>query len=164
MGIPTFRSIATASAAAAALESLWWRRITSMIWLPTEYTGEKLVMGSWKTMAISLPRIARISGPLGSRVARSTGPASLWSTMLPPAMTPFRGTMRRIDCDVTLLPQPDSPTMPSTRPRLTSKETPSTARSVPSREMKWVSRPRTSRSTSRFAVAPSCARSLMAAP
>ncbi len=44
-----------------------------MIWLPTEYTGEKLVMGSWKTMAISLPRIAadlRALGVQGREVHR----------------------------------------------------------------------------------------------
>ena len=36
------------------------------------------------------------------------------------------------DITVTLLPEPDSPTMPSTSPGATSNETPSTARTSPS--------------------------------
>src|SRR4249919_1483071 len=39
---------------------------------------------------------------------------------------------RITDIMVTLLPEPDSPTMPSTSPLATSIETPSTARSTPS--------------------------------
>src|SRR5205085_838500 len=44
---------------------------------------------------------------------------------------------------VTLLPQPDSPTMPSVSPGTTSNETPSTARVTPSAVKKWVRRSRT---------------------
>ena len=40
-----------------------------------------------------------------------------------------------IDSEVTLLPQPDSPTSPSVSPARTEKLTPSTARTTPS--MTW---------------------------
>ena len=43
------------------------------------------------------------------------------------------GINRRIDSAVTLLPHPDSPTMQSVSPRLRSNDTPSTARTTPSR-------------------------------
>ena len=38
---------------------------------------------------------------------------------------------------VTLLPEPDSPTMPSVSPRSTANETPSTALTTPSSVSKW---------------------------
>ena len=41
-----------------------------------------------------------------------------------------------IESEVTDLPQPDSPTIPSTDPSSTSKETPSTACTSPSRVLK----------------------------
>jgi len=40
---------------------------------------------------------------------------------------------RRMESEVTLLPQPDSPTSASVSPGWTSKDTPSTARTIPSR-------------------------------
>src|SRR4051794_5584399 len=43
----------------------------------------------------------------------------------------------------TLLPEPDSPTMPSALPRWTSYETPSTAFTIPSSVSKWTVRSRT---------------------
>ena len=46
--------------------------------------------------------------------------------------------MRRIDCAVTLLPQPLSPTMPKVFPGKTSKDAPSTAFVVPSSWKKLV--------------------------
>src|ERR1700750_2812155 len=55
--------------------------------------------------------------------------------------------MRRMtDIAVTLLPEPDSPTMPSTSPARTVNETPSTARISPSSVRKDTRRSRTSRS------------------
>src|SRR3954447_20513054 len=54
--------------------------------------------------------------------------------------------MRRMtDMAVTLLPEPDSPTMPSTSPARTVNETPSTARISPSSVLKDTRRSRTSR-------------------
>ena len=48
--------------------------------------------------------------------------------------------MRRIDCAVTLFPQPLSPTMPSVLPGGTSNDAPSTALVVPSSWKKLVRR------------------------
>ena len=42
-----------------------------MIWLPTVYEGLSDVIGSWKIMAISPPRMERMSSPMGSSVVRS---------------------------------------------------------------------------------------------
>ncbi len=46
---------------------------------------------------------------------------------------------------VTLLPEPDSPTMPSVRPRSSANDSPSTALTRPSSVGKWIRRSRTSR-------------------
>ena len=60
-----------------------------------------------------------------------------------------------IDSDVTLLPQPDSPTRPMISPRSTWKSMPSTARTTPSRVWNDVRRPRTSSRRSSPRSAPS---------
>ena len=51
-----------------------------------------------------------------------------------------------------LLPQPDSPTTPSARPRKRSKDTPSSARASPAAVGKATRRPRTRNSASVMAV------------
>ena len=57
------------------------------------------------------------------------------------------GSMRpRMERPVTLLPEPDSPTRPTTSPAARSKDTPSTAFTVPARVSKCVVRSRTSSS------------------
>src|SRR6516164_6806866 len=62
--------------------------------------------------------------------------------MLPSTMRPGGEAIRRnMESEVTLLPQPDSPTTASVSPGATEKETPSTARTTPSRVKKWVLRP-----------------------
>ena len=58
------------------------------------------------------------------------------------------GTSRMIDSALTLLPQPDSPTIASVSPRLTWKETSSTARNRPELVKNTVCRPFTSRTFS----------------
>src|SRR6476659_1455687 len=55
---------------------------------------------------------------------------------------------RMSDMAVTLLPEPDSPTMPSTLPARMVNETPSTARTIPSSVRNETCRSRTSRSGS----------------
>src|SRR5688572_14522894 len=55
------------------------------------------------------------------------------------------GMRPMMDSAVTLLPQPDSPTMPSVRPFSSLRSTPSTARTSPRSEAKCVRRPFTSR-------------------
>src|SRR5436305_9575228 len=54
----------------------------------------------------------------------------------------YRPRMPRL---VTLLPEPDSPTIASDLPRSTVKDNPSTARTSPSSVGKWMRRLRTSR-------------------
>ena len=68
----------------------------------------------------------------GSLVRSTTDPSARRSMISPPTMRPGRSTMRRMERAVTLLPQPDSPTMPSVCPGNRSNEVPSTARTVPS--------------------------------
>jgi hypothetical protein len=58
-------------------------------------------------------------------------------------MRPGRSTSCRIAFMVTLLPQPLSPTTPSTWPGMTSKLVPSTARTRPSSIAKETRRSRT---------------------
>src|SRR5262249_41365111 len=50
-------------------------------------------------------------------------------------------TRRMMESDVTLLPHPDSPTTASVSPAATENDTPSTARTTPSRVKKCVFRP-----------------------
>jgi hypothetical protein len=90
-------------------------------------TGLRLVIGSWKIMAMRWPRMARIASA-GNLV--SSWPSK---AIEPPTMRPVSaGSSRRIDSAVTDLPQPDSPTMPNVSPAARSKEMPSTARTMPS--------------------------------
>jgi hypothetical protein len=67
-----------------------------------------------------------------------------------PEESVFLGLLRpMIVRQVTLFPQPDSPTMPSVFPFSTEKLTPSTALTTPSSVRKLVRRSRTSRSAIR---------------
>ena len=79
--------------------------------------GFRLVRGSWKIMAISLPRISR-SSRLDSFVS-SLPPSSRWFA----CTVMFLGVRPMMDRLVILLPQPDSPTMPSSSPLRTWKDT-----------------------------------------
>ena len=104
-----------------------------MICSPQVKTGFSEVIGSWKIIEISLPRIARISRSDSlEQVAAlehdraADDPAGGW------------GTSRRIESAVTLLPLPDSPTTASVWPACTSNETPSTARTTPASPKKCV--------------------------
>ena len=111
-GIPTLSSISTATARASFLLALRWIRTTSMIWLPMVWSGEKELMGSWNIMAISSPRIWRISLPLGSNWAMSTAFPCFGECQVisPDSIVSVFGSRRMIDWAVTLLPQPLSPT------------------------------------------------------
>src|ERR1051326_2777764 len=77
--------------------------------------GSSEVSGSWKIIAISLPRTRRISSSL-----RPTSSRSL-SLMEPPTMEPPGGSSPMIDSPVMDLPQPDSPTMPRVSPASTCR-------------------------------------------
>src|SRR2546428_11739558 len=75
---------------------------------------------------MSLPRISRTSS--SDIVTMSSPRKRIW----PLTIRPGSCTRRRIDSAVTLLPQPDSPPMPSVSPGKRSKLTPSTACTTPS--------------------------------
>ena len=117
-------------------------------WSPTVCTGLSEVIGSWKIIAISLPRISRMArrGPSARRCRRPRA-AGRVARLARPAVAagsrrrrsgPARSTSCRIEWAVTLLPQPLSPTTQSVCPRRTSRSTPSTALTTPSRTKKCV--------------------------
>ncbi len=94
-------------------------------------TGLSDVIGSWKIIEMSRPRMARISS--SGSCSRST-PSS---TTSPSTMRPGGSAISRIsDSAVMLLPQPDSPTIASVSPRAIANDTPSTAFTVPLRVKK----------------------------
>ena len=91
---------------------------------PPGSTGCRLDSGSWKIMPISAPRIARSSAAV--MVSRSRPSNRAWPVIWAPRVRPM------IVWVETLLPDPDSPTMPSVCPASTAKETPRTACTTPS--------------------------------
>src|SRR3974390_3141212 len=102
-------------------------------------TGLSEVIGSWKIIAMFLPRTSRIAS---SSSASRSRPASLTE---PPAIRPGgSGTSRISDNAVMLLPQPDSPTIASVSCAPSVKLTPSTALTTPWRKSKYVRKPSTS--------------------
>src|SRR5690606_33896090 len=108
-------------------------------WRPTVNTGLSEVIGSWKIIETWLPRMARIA--FSGRASRSRPSSST----RPAATRPGARSSRMIDSEVTLLPQPDSPTRPSVSPGATSKDRSSTATTVVSSPSKQVVRPCTRR-------------------
>ncbi len=125
-GMPTSVSMAIARRAASSSDTASCARITSVSCMPIVNTGFSDVIGSWKIMLIERPRTLRIS---------SHGSASrFWpfSVISPATMRPGGlGMSRSTLSAVTLLPEPDSPTSPSTSPARTSRSMPSTALATP---------------------------------
>ena len=141
-------SISAARARASRRETPSCSRTVSPIWRPVVSTGLRLVIGSWKIMLISLPRIARKSRFFSDRRLRRsncTSPMTL-------AGGSFRS--RRIENAVTDLPQPDLPKRATVSPAPIEKERPSTARTVPSGVRNSVCRLCTSRSVTKAPIAP----------
>ena len=100
-------------------------RIASTICQPTGSAGWRLESGSWKISAISAPRTRRSSsGAHREQVAPVEDRAARRSRA--PCVSPT------IVCVATLLPEPDSPTIPSVRPLATPNERPRTAWTTPS--------------------------------
>src|SRR5919109_3025689 len=97
-------------------------------------------MGSWKIMLILPPRMFRISS---TGVSRRSWPSS---RICPDTLACLRSTSPITDRNVTLFPEPDSPTTPRVCPRSMVKFTPSTAFTSPSSVGKWTRRSLTSRS------------------
>ena len=108
-------------------------------------TGFSEVIGSWKIIAIRVPRISLISFEVACRI-------SLPSSFTDPSCSAFRLSTRPItDRQVTLLPEPDSPTMPSVPDFSSEKLTPETALTTPSSVLNLVWRSVTSSSGIRTA-------------
>ena len=116
--MPTISSISLAFFVPSALEQCSCRRTTSAICSPTRMMGLSAVIGSWKIMEISLPRIFCISS--SRRVSRF-----LPSKTISPEGTRAGGSgrMRRIARAMDVFPAPVSPTRPMVLPRARSKDT-----------------------------------------
>ena len=124
--MPTRPSSSTARARAWASVMPRWIVSGSAICRPMVSTGFRLVIGSWKTIAMSRPRSARISD--SGRHSRSRPP----NRTRPPATRPAGRASRRMTASAeTDLPQPDSPTMAMVSPALTVQLTPPTAWTMP---------------------------------
>ncbi len=124
-GMRTSLSSRSAVARASPRLSSRWVRSGSAICLPIFISGFSDVIGSWKIIDISWPQMWRICLGLRSIIS---WPANL--------MDPVRSTLFPVsrpitDRDRTVLPEPDSPTMPSALPRSMVKLTSSTARTRP---------------------------------
>jgi hypothetical protein len=94
---------------AAFFETSLWARTASAICLPTEYTGLSEVSGSWKIIAILLPRTSVYSFSVMPS-------SSLPRNRTDPAMRAFLGNRPMSAIELTDLPEPDSPTMPMASP------------------------------------------------
>src|SRR6201994_2665803 len=103
-----------------------WRS-TSSIWSPTLRIGLSAARGFWKIIEISRPRRSRISFSLAFLTSMPE------KTTEPSAILPARSRIRITAYDVTDLPEPDSPTMPSVSPLATLISTCCTALTMPRR-------------------------------
>jgi hypothetical protein len=92
-------------------------QFASPIWSPTVWSGDSEVIGSWKMIEISPPRIARISAPSGRAPrCRSARAHRILNRIWPPVMRRRRGRMPMIAWLTTDLPEPDSPTSATVPP------------------------------------------------
>ena len=107
-------------------------RAASPTWSPMVWSGDRLVIGSWKIIAIRSPRIARITGPSRGRPARSVlVPVAGSVSRTWPEMRARSGSSPMMAWPMVDLPEPDSPTIATVDPPATENETPSTARIGP---------------------------------
>jgi len=121
---------------ASAGDRLVWASMDSMSWRPIDSTGFSEVIGSWKIMAMRLPRMRRICRSLSR--ARSVSPRRM-----APADMRAAGCGRScmIASDVIDLPEPDSPAMQSVSPRESRSERPDTTSRSPSSPRTLTDRP-----------------------
>src|SRR5262245_24033131 len=144
----TNSSISIARLRAACGDSCRCARRPSTICWPIVCTGLSEVIGSWKIIDSFCPRRSRRSSFESFKRSRP-------SKMMPcPSTRPVSATSPITDSEVTLLPQPDSPTRPTVLPRSTLKLTPSTALNSPRSVSKWVRRSRTSSNASAISTNP----------
>ena len=105
----------------------------SMICDPTRRTGLSAVIGSWKIIAIPVPHVSRTS-------SRDREEISLPSNVTVPVRVAV-GARRPIEArERTVLPDPDSPTIPMLSPAAMSRVTPLTACRLPRLVAKEISR------------------------
>ena len=138
-GMSTRASAATASAQASSFDTRPCARRASAICRPTEWTGFIELIGSWKIIATSAPRRSR-------SVAADAPTSSRPSNRIDPVTRAEGGSSRGTAMSDTDLPEPDSPTTPSTSPGSTVKPTSRTAWTSPSSEGNVTERPSTSSS------------------
>ena len=94
---------------AASFSTRAWARMASVIWTPIRIVGFSERVGSWKIIAMSAPRCRRISC--------SGMPTSSTPSMRADPVTVALGGSRPISArELTVLPEPDSPTMASMWP------------------------------------------------
>src|SRR5256714_2806509 len=136
--MPTAFRSSSARARACFFVTSRWSWIASTSWWPIRCTGFSDVIGSWKIIAMSFPRMSRRRLELSVSRFSPLKRASPLERLFRFAFKPM------IVRQVTLLPEPDSPTMPSVWPFSTEKLTPSTAFTIPSSVRKWVLRSLTS--------------------
>ena len=105
-GMPTSSSSAIARFRAAPGDSPMCSWRTSLSWKPAVNTGLSEVIGSWKIIDMSAPRILR-----NSTASSSTRFRPSYRISLPGRTLAFSlGSRPSIDSEVTDLPLPDSPT------------------------------------------------------
>ncbi len=125
-GMRTESSTAMARFSASASPRPLCRRSPSTICVPMLSTGLRLVIGSWKIMAMSSPRMSCISG------SDSLNRSRPWKIAVPAVMRPPGLGRRPInESAVTDLPDPDSPAMHKVSPALRVKLRPSTTVNAP---------------------------------
>ncbi|CPJ37507.1 Protein of uncharacterised function (DUF1602) [Bordetella pertussis] len=146
-GMPTVSSASRQRSMAWARGTFSCVRMASAICSPMRSTGFSVISGSWKIMAMRLPRSCRICSSPSLR-------RSLPLKRISPSTTSPGGSISpSSENPVTDLPEPDSPTSPTISPRRTTRSTPSTAGQAPASVWNAVRRPRTSRRMSFMLVA-----------
>ncbi len=147
--MPTVRKISITVSLASLLPIFRWMRMASATCSPTLNTGLREVIGSWKIIEMSRPRISRI---LSIEAERRSSPLKKIRPEGIAAGGVFRS--RRTERAVMLLPHPDSPTSPRISRSRTSKPIFRTALRVPRCVLNSIERSSTLRSA--FPVARSC--------
>ena len=123
-GMPTMSSNSTERSHDSFFPIDWWDWIISTIWSPMRCTGFNADSGSWKIIATRLPRtwlMTFLDAPT----------SSVPPTVAEPSMRADFGSRLIRPRNVTDLPEPDSPTMPSISLSATSRSMPRTACTSP---------------------------------
>ena len=110
-GMRTSVSSRSAVAVASPRDMPRWLRSGSAIWSPTRISGLSELIGSWKTIAIAVPHTSRSSA---SGRPTSSSPSSRTEPERTTSGPDSRPMIERLS---TVLPEPDSPTMPTASPR-----------------------------------------------